>query len=508
MQTPAAYAKLFAEIETSAGRIRGLVNDGIRVFRGVPYGSDTAGPARFQPASPHPGWAGTRDCFRPGAVAPQVPTPVGHVYARLIQFDFAPAEGGIGEDCLTLNVFAPQSDGEKRPIMVCLHGGGFAIGTGNAALYDGTLLALEQNVVVVAINHRLAAFGFAGLRGLGADERFDAAGVAGMLDIVLALEWIRDNAAAFGGDAERVTLFGQSGGGWKVSTLLAMPGARGLFHRAIVQSGSWTVFQSDETAAALTAALLAQLGLTPADWPRLLEIDMAALLAAQASVGALAFTPVVHPEFLPHQPDDPRAIAFSAGVPLLISTMRDDAGLFFHHFDCDEAGLMALLEAQYGEEAGAIHALYRAHRPDKSPYLLHAEIVTDAGFRRFAHVQAMARHRAGAAPVRLSRWDWPSPAWDGRFGAAHAMDVSASFAHPHAPLLGAGTATGRRLAARLSSTFARFAATGTPGEDWPDWTPDNRRCLLLDEQDRVVADPDRDLRLYWEGRPMAASVLG
>ena len=504
---PAFYPALFAEAETTTGRIRGLINQGIRIFRGIPYGEPTGAGARFRKAVAKAPWAGRRDCFGPGQVAPQVPTPVSNAYARLIQFDRAPADGGIGEDCLTLNVYAPHGDGQARPVVVVIHGGGFAIGSANAPFYDGTLMALTHDVVVVAINHRLNAFGFLGLAGLGADERFAGANVAGLLDIVLALEWLCDNAAVFGGDPARITLMGQSGGGWKISTLLALPAAQGLFHRAVVQSGSWPVFTDADAAGALTHALLSELGLGAGEWERLVDLDMGLLLAATVKVGPLAFMPSLDPHFLPWQPDDPRALALSAHVPTIISTAREDAGLFYDAFDQTDAGLAALLAERFGSDAGDILSLYGHAGP--TPYLTQARIMTDAGFRRLAYAQADARAAAGA-PVWLYRWDWPSPAWDGRYGAAHAMDVPASLARPDDPLLGAASGAAVRIVAEHSAMIAGFAADGVPGgphrETWQRYEPETRACLLVSDATHLVHDPDSERRAFWERYPLPGTV--
>lgn len=498
-QVPDLYPALFAEVETPAGRVRGLVNQGVRIFRGLPYGEPTGGAARFRPPVPRVAWAGTRDCFGPGPVAPQVPTPVSNVYGRLIQFDRVPADGGIGEDCLTLNVYAPAEPGPPRPVLVVIHGGGFAIGSANSPLYDGTLMAWQHDMVVVSINHRLGAFGFLAMEG----EDFAGSHVAGLSDLVLGLEWVRDAIAAFGGDPARITLIGQSGGGWKISALLAMPAARGLFHRAVVQSGSWTAFPDRDAALALGHALLAELG----QGARLAQIDMAHLLAAAARIGALAFIPSLDDDHLPWQPDDPRALALSAAVPVIISTTREDAGLFYPQFAMDEAELDAMLAARHAEDAAALRAHYRPLAA--TPYLAWARVVTDGGFRRMARAQADARARAGA-PTWTYRWDWPCPAWSGRFGAAHAMDVPASLARPEDLLLGGAGPDAVRLTAEHSAMIAGFAAHGTPGGPhaavWQRYDPATRACLLVNAETTLAHDPDRAMRGWWDAQPMPAGV--
>ena len=500
---PAFYPALFADAETTSGRVRGLINQGIGVFRGIPYGEA----ARFQSPVAHAPWAGRRDCFAPGYGAPQVPTPISNAYSRLIQFDRAPADGGIGEHCLTLNVYAPQGPAKPRPVLVVIHGGGFAIGSGNAPMYDGTMMALTHDVVVVAINHRLNVFGYCALEALGAGDRYAGSNVAGLLDLVLALEWLRENAAVFGGDPECVTLMGQSGGGWKISTLLAMPAAQGLFHRAVVQSGSWAAFPDADTATALTVAVLAEFGLGPADWSRLAEIDMGQLLAASVKVGPLAFMPSLDSQHLPWQPDDPRALALSKHVPTIISTAREDAGLFYDNFDLTEAGLDAVLAARFGGDAGVITSLYRAAAP--TPYLTQARIITDWGFRRMAYAQADARSAAGI-PIWLYRWDWTCPAWHGRYGAAHAMDVPASLARGDDSLLGGASGDALRMAADHSKMIAGFAAEGMPSgpyaAQWTRYDPHIRACLLVAEETRLVQDPEPERRTFWQRYPMPATV--
>ncbi|HEX3397718.1 MAG TPA: carboxylesterase family protein, partial [Steroidobacteraceae bacterium] len=383
----------YCSVETASGRVQGLISSGIRQFKGVPYGASTAGANRFQrPRRPQP-WTGVRECFGYAPVSPQVPYEVGHEYARLIQFDLNVAMGGMGEDCLHLNIWTPGTGaGSKRAVLFCIHGGGFAICSGNHPMYDGARLAQLGDVVVVAVTHRLSSFGYLNLADLDpSDGRWPDAGVAGILDLVAALEWVREHIEHFGGDPECITIFGQSGGGWKVSTLLGMPAARGLFHRAVVQSGSLLTHLPREAAAQVAHAFLARLGLTPATLDRIQELPWTEVLAAQTAVGAAAFAPIVDGTHIPAHPQDAQVASLSDEVPLIVSTTLDDAGLFFDRFTMTEQELSETLSASYGAQAATFQKAYRERFPAKSPYLLHAQLITDAGFRRFAHAQAEAK---------------------------------------------------------------------------------------------------------------------
>ena len=504
---------IFCVAETATGRIRGLVNGGIRHFKAVPYGAPTGGKNRYLPPKPPEPWPGVRDCFGYGQVSPQIPTALENVYGQLIQYDLAVAQGGMGEDCLHLNIWTPGlRDGVKRPVMFSIHGGGFAISSGNAAMYDGAQLARRGDVVVVTVTHRLSSFGFLNLTDLGAPEEFAFSGVAGITDLVLALEWVRDNVANFGGDPGNVMIFGQSGGGWKTSALLATPAARGLFHRAAVQSGSLLRFQTREESVQLSAALVAELGLTKDRIARIREFSWDAMLAAQCKLGALMFGPVLDGTYLRHHPFDPEAPAESADIPLIVSTTLDDASLFFNNFDLDEPGLQQILGARYAEHAPAMLALYRRKWPEKPPYLLQTQIITDAGFRRFAHLQAERKAQQGRAPVFLYQWDWATPAFEGRFGAAHATDVSASLCNLRDAILGGGTGTGRHLGQLLSDSWIAFARSGHPGHAglpaWPEFNSSSRAAMVFDEEVRVVHDHHGDIRAFWNRLPLAASVFG
>ena len=509
--TDGAEDAVFCVAETTAGLVQGLVTGPIRQFKAIPYGAPTGGRNRFMPPSKPSGWRGVRECFGYGPVSPQVPTAIDNIYGQLIHYDLAVAQGGMGEDCLHLNIWTPGlCDGGKRPVLVSLHGGGFHISSGNGTMYDGGQLARLGDVVVVSVTHRLASFGFLDLADVGAPAEFRHAGAAGIMDLVCALEWVRDNIENFGGDPGCVTLFGQSGGGWKTSVLLATPAARGLFHRAAVQSGSQLRLQTREEAAAVSWALLRKLGLSKSDIATIGEVPWQTLLAAQTEIGALAFGPVLDGDYFTHHPFDPEAPEESAHIPLIVSTTLDDASLFFNNFELDEAGLGAALAARYGERADDILRLYRSKWPDKAPYLLQAQIVTDGGFRRYAYLQAEAKARQRRAPVYMYRWDFASPAFDGRFGAAHASDVSASFANVRDGIAGAGTGHGRVLCEALSAAWLAFAAAGDPDNHrlppWPAFDDATRAVLILDNHTRVENDPHADIRAFWNGMPFVANI--
>ena len=500
-------------VETANGKVRGLISCGIRQFKGVPYGASTAGANRFQrPQRPDP-WSGVRDCLGYGPVSPQMPYDLNDEYARLIQLDLNVAFGGVGEECLHLNIWTPGTGRqEKRAVLVSVHGGGFAINSGNHPIYDGAKLASFGDVVVVTITHRLSSFGYLNLADLDPSGPWQDAGAAGILDLIAALEWVRDNIEGFGGDPRRVMLFGQSGGGWKVSTLLGMPASRGLFHRAAVQSGSLTGHLPREVSAQIARSFIEQLGLTPSTLHHIRTLPWAQLLAAQTAVGALMFAPVADGIQIGTNPLGDAQLSNFDEVPLIVSTTLDDASLFFHDFDLTEEGLAGLLSARHGSAATALHKLYREHFPGKSPYLLHAQMVTDAGFRSFAYAQAEAKVARRRAPVYTYLWEWVSPAGDGKFGAAHAMDVSAAFHNERDAILGSGSSDARRMCNALASSWVAFAKTDDPNNEqipqWPRFNATERATMVFDRTTRIERDPYRGLREFWRGMPPAASVLG
>jgi para-nitrobenzyl esterase len=503
----------FCSVETANGRIQGLISSGIRQFKGVPYAASTAGANRFQRPKPAKPWMGMRDCLGYAAVSPQVPYDVGHDYARLIQFDLNVALGGMGEDCLHLNIWTPGTGRQdKRAVLFCIHGGGFAICSGNHPMYDGTRLAQWGDVVVVTVTHRLSSFGYLNLQDIEPSGPWTDAGAAGMLDLVAALEWVRDNIEHFGGDPNCVTIFGQSGGGWKVSTLLSMPAARNLFHRAMIQSGSLVSHSPREAAAQVSRAFISQLGLTPATLDRIQELPWTQILAAQTALGAHAFAPSVDGTNITAHPLDAEVASLSDHVPLIISTTLDDAGLFFDRFAMTEQELIDTLSTAYGVKAAVLAKTYREHFPTKPPYLLHAQLITDAGFRRFAHAHAEAKAARHRAAVYVYLWEWACPAFDGKFGAVHAMDVAASMHNERDAILGSGSSDARRMCDNLASALLAFARRGDPNHPqiplWPRFDTSQRSTLVFDRNTRIERDPHGALREIWAGMPPALSVLG
>jgi len=312
-------------VETTSGKIRGVIQAGTLTFRGVPYGASTAGSNRFMPPRKPEPWAGVRETFQNGPTAPQLSGPPN----ALILNHKEPAVQG--EDCLVINVFTPGvNDGRKRPVMVWLHGGGFASGAGSAHSFDGTYLAHSGDVVVVSVNHRLNIFGYLYLADAGGEKYADS-GNAGLLDVVAVLEWVRENIAQFGGNPGNVTIFGQSGGGLKISTLLAMPPAKGLFHKAIIESGSLLKGIPREEASKTTERILAKLGLQSSQVDELQKLPVERLLSAIDNRGAAPGTapfnlvPVVDGRALPRDPFDPSAPDISSDVPLIVGSVTPKA---------------------------------------------------------------------------------------------------------------------------------------------------------------------------------------
>jgi para-nitrobenzyl esterase len=493
--------QVFWVADTATGKVRGIDNGGIREFKGIPYGAPTGGANRFGPPRPAAPWTGVRDAIGYGQISPQTPADLRSEYAQMIMWDRHVGPGGMGEDCLNLNIWTPGIDNAKRAVMVSFHGGGWATGSGNGPMYDGANLAKFGDVVVVTVNHRLAAFGYTHLGDLGGTGDYADSRAAGVADMVASLRWVRDNIAGFGGDPGRVMIFGQSGGGSKISTLLATPSAKGLFHRAAIQSGSTiqqrTPEQGAEAAKLLDAALGGRglAGLRQAHWTELLQAQ------TDASAKGANFAPVIGGATLPHHPFDPGAPKESADVPVIISTTLEDAALRLTNFDLDEAGLRDVIAKLRPDQADAITRMYLDANLEKPPYLIQAQALTDATGRRNQIIQGERRVALGGAPTWLYIWAWATPAYDGKFGAVHGHDVDASFHIVRSNMVGSGREAGKLMADRLASAWVAFAKTGDPNNPtiphWPAYDLTNRATMIFDTHTRAENDPRKAFRELW-----------
>jgi para-nitrobenzyl esterase len=499
-----------ATVQTSAGRIRGLVVDGkVHAFKGVPYGASTGGARRFlPPVRPEP-WTGVHEAFEIGHRSPQVDSTLVPEFAPL-----NPRET-MGEDCLCLNVWTPGVGSGKRPVMVWLHGGGYTAASAGWTCYDGTELARRHDVVVVGVNHRLNVFGFLYLAELGGEKYADASN-AGLRDIIAGLEWVRDNIAAFGGDPGNVTIFGQSGGAGKVSTLQGMLAAQGLFHRAIVQSGSAVTSMPAAAATRNAEAFMAKLGLKSTQIDELQKLPMQQLVdvlraggrGAGPGGGGFAASPVVDGKTLPKNVFDPSAPSMSAAVPMIIGTTETEVTWNVNTDFTPPASDAALRErvkkALRTEDDGGVDkliALYRKGRPKASSLDLALIIETDASpFRSGSDLQAERKAALGQAPVYMYRFQWYSPVGGGRLRAMHCMDIPFVWYNVNLCRSVVGDGPERyALADSMSGAWAAFARAGNPNHralpKWEPFTPDRRATMMFNTECRAVNDPYRDERM-------------
>lgn len=496
------FAHTSTLVETSGGRVEGGVSAGVRHFLGIPYGASTGGTNRFLPPRPAAPWSGVRDATRFGNSAPQTnpdATPLPPAMAPMMAlFPRDPVYVDESEDCLRLNVWTPAGGAVNKPVMVWLHGGGFALGSASWPVYDGASFARTNDCVVVSVNHRLNMFGYSTLgEVLGSDYR--TSGNAGQLDIVAALRWVQGNVARFGGDPGNVTIRGQSGGGGKVSVLLAMPEAHGLFHKAIIESGPGLRAQEHEAASQAAARLAEAVG----GKDRLLTLPQDELMrryfAMQASAGARGglgpgFSPVVDGAALPRHPYDPDATPLSAQVPLLIGrTLHESASFMFGQTVPDEAALLAIAKRSSPEKTEAVVAAYRAAYPQASLRDMAMLIGTDSGTGQRTR-QLADRKSAQPAPVYVYRWDWETGVLDGAFKATHGMDTSFIFNNTGIDPLVGGAASAAALARQVSRSWAAFMRSGSPEGPgtlgpWPRYTASRRNTMLINDASAVTVDP-------------------
>ena len=510
-------------VETAAGRLRGRAREGVLTFKGIRYGASTAGVNRFQPpVRPQP-WTGIVDAFEYG---PRAWQPFRAMVPEI--GDALTGSGPMDEDCLRVNVWTPAVDRGRRPVMVWFHGGGQRTGSGNSIVYDGSELARKHDVVVVTLTHRLNALGYLWLAGLpGISERFVRTANLPLADLVLALEWVRDNILQFGGNPANVTIFGQSGGGGKVAMLTAFPAAKGLFHRAIIMSTlADTAVTGLAPARAVEAAelLLGRLGVKASDAERLLQIPAEQIVAALTAGGraggqggqtatgdlSLRFVPVVDGRTLPAHPFEPAASDLSATIPLMIGSNECEGIPYANPDDpywTREPANVSELRTEVkrlvpGSDADAdrLIDLYRSHRPGESLGEIAAVMAGDASQLRYAgHLIAQRKHVQGRAPVFLYAFTWRSPVRQGKLRSMHCMELPFVFDHPDAISFMTGSGTDRyALAAAMSDAWVAFARSGNPNHAGiPSWTPYEPTAwptMVFGPQVALINDPHGEER--------------
>jgi para-nitrobenzyl esterase len=516
---PQSAARLIARdgdavAATRSGSVAGYIRRGIHTFKGIPYADNSAGSNRFMPPVKPKSWEGARSSRQYGNVAPQGPR-AGWANDEEA-FMFAWDDGVQSEDCLRVNVWTPAvADHKRRPVMVWLHGGGYTAGSGQELRsYDGENLARRGDMVVVSLNHRLNVFGYLDLSKFG--DQYAASGNLGMLDIVAALEWVRDNIENFGGNPQMVTIFGQSGGGGKVSTLMAMPAAQGLFHRAIVESGSILQGILPENAETVADALVSELGLSAATIGQIQTLPYQQILTAADKVlrerrpknaggipnfrrlsAVLGFGPVVDGKILPHHPFDPGAPAISADVPMIIGTTLNEFVTALNHPEFEtmnEADVEKRVREIYGDRAMSVIGAFRQRTPQAKPFDIWSRIAA-SGVRGSAIEQAKLKAAQGRAPAYLYWFTWQTPILSGRPRAFHCAEIAFVFDNTdRCETMTGGGAEARTLAGKMCDAWIQFARTGNPNHpqlpNWPALSAETLATMIFDHPPRVEMNPD------------------
>jgi para-nitrobenzyl esterase len=509
--TPIVAGTSVPTVQTEFGKVRGYIHNGTHTYKGIPY----AKAERFMPPSKPDSWKDVRSSMTYGPVCPLV-DPTTSVNDPS-EFAFHHDWGYPNEDCLRLNIWTPGvNDGKKRPVMVWLHGGGYSAGSSQELpSYDGENISKKGDVVLVSVNHRLNVLGFLDLSKFG--DKYKNSGNVGMMDIVSALEFVKNNISAFGGDPNNVTIFGQSGGGGKVTTLMNAPSAKGLFHKAIVQSGATARFQEPEITTRVGVAVVQALGLTNANVDSIQKVPYAQLAAASKkalqkvreqltaegkTISGFGFgwSPVRDGVFLPYQPTEPAALALSATVPLMIGSTKNEfiTSLWgnpqLKNGTVDD--MKAFLQKRFGDKTEAyIAAVKKAYPNDTKPTDL---VDVDDRFRAGTVNQANLKSSTKTAPVYMYLFSWQSPVMDGDMKALHCMELPFVFNNiARCEEMTGGGKDAYALADKMSQAWINFARTGNPNHkglpEWPAYTEANGATMFFDNQCLIRNSPDKEL---------------
>ncbi len=490
------------DVRTQQGIVRGRIDEGVATFKGIPYAAPPFGSNRFQPPRPAERWDGVREAFKYGPTVPKPP--------YFPPFDVLLPEPAIpGEDCLNLNIWTPDVGPTGLPVMVWIHGGAFSNGSGAIPQYDGSRFA-RDGVICVTINYRLGADGFLYLD--------DGVSNLGLLDQIAALTWVQENIAAFGGDPNNLTAFGESAGAFSISTLLSMPRAKGLFSRMIAESGAGHHVSSPATGKRVGQYLAEKLGVEPTR-EAIAVVPIDRLLQAQVGLSGDAFAnpdperwgevaanlmpfePVIDGEILPVRPIDSIVGGAGAGVDILIGTNSEEQRLLMvpdgviNYINED---ILAGTVAAYGLPVSETIATYRAIRPDASAGELLAAIVTD-WFYRIPAIRLAEAHTKGGGATYMYEFAWRSPGFDGQLGACHALEIPFVFdtldKEGYEAFMGDGAP--QQLADAMHAAWVAFATSGDPG--WPQFDLNRRATMRFDTKQELVEDPRSAERLLWEG---------